>query len=292
MESTAKGMLLLAISAVSFGLMPIFATLSYQAGVGVDDLLFFRFLLAFTMMGVILLASGRLSLPSKRDLVLLLLLGALGYFLQSSFYFTALIFSPVPIVVLVLYTYPAFVTVSSHLLGWEKVTTRIATAVAVAVAGLVLVANPFESSPGLGVILALLASVTYTAYILASSGVLKRVRGELASFYVMGAACLSFGVAALGNGSALLGWQPIGWAWIFMIALVSTVVAVTAFFMGLSLIGPSRSSLISLLEPLTSVILSFAIFGEALAIVQAIGGLLILVSALVTVLSKSVEPWK
>jgi drug/metabolite transporter (DMT)-like permease len=148
------------------------------------------------------------------------------------------------------------------------------------------VANPFGSPLGLGATFAFLASITYTVYILSSSGVLKRVRGELASFYVIGAACLSFGLATFGSGSLSLDWQLSGWVWILLIALVSTVVAVTTFFLGLSLIGPSRSSLISLLEPLTSVVLSFMVFGEFLATVQVVGGALILLAALVVATSR------
>jgi drug/metabolite transporter (DMT)-like permease len=270
--------------------MPILAKLSYEAGLNVDELLFIRFLIAFWVIGLFLLVSRRLALPSKRDMVLLFGLGAVAYFLQSSFYFTSIEYAPVPIVVLILYTYPAFVTVGSHLLGWERITRRVALSVAIAVVGLLLVANPFGNPLGLGAILALLASFTYTAYILSSSGVLKRVRGEVASFYVVGAACLSFGVAAFGTGSVTLEWQPVGWVWILLIALVSTVVAVTTFFLGLSLIGPSRSSLVSLLEPLTSVILSFLVFGQILAPVQAVGGVLILASALVVATSHLREP--
>jgi drug/metabolite transporter (DMT)-like permease len=286
MESSEKGILFLVVSAISFGLMPIFAKLSYQAGVNVGGLLFVRFLIAFAVMGTVLSLSHRLALPSRKDLVLLFVLGSLGYFLQSSFYFTSLLYSPVPVVVLILYTYPVFVTVGSHLLGWESITRRVAVSVAIAVVGLILVANPFGSPLGLGATFAFLASITYTVYILSSSGVLKRVRGELASFYVIGAACLSFGLATFGTGSLSLDWQLSGWVWILLIALVSTVVAVTAFFLGLSLIGPSRSSLISLLEPLTSVVLSFMVFGEFLATVQVVGGALILLAALVVATSR------
>ena len=273
--------------------MPIFAELAYRAGIGVDELLFLRFLLAFIMLGVVLTVSHRLKFPRIRDLGLMVALGALAYFLQSSFYFTALLYSPVPIVELILYTYPAFVIVSSRLLGWEAITRRIMGSVAVAIVGLVLVAGPLGASLGPGVVLALLASVTYTAYILGSVGVLKRVTGEVASFYVMGAACLSFGLAAsLGSGLVSPDWQPLGWVWILMIALVSTVVAVTTFFLGLSLIGPSKSSLISLLEPLTAATVAFVVFGEGLSTLQAFGGLLNLLSAVVVAVSRNPQKRK
>lgn len=285
-ENSTRGASFIAISAISSGLIPIFAELSYQAGAGVYELLFVRFLIAFGVMGIILAATRRLALPSRRDLALMLALGLVGYFVTSSSYFTSLLYSPIPIAVLLLYTYPAFVTVGSRLLGWEGINRRIAGSVGVAIVGLVLVANPFGGALGLGAAFALLASFTWTGYTLASTGLLKRVRGELASFFVMGAVCISFGLAAFLSGPVSFGWQPIGWVWILLLATVCSVVQVTTFFLGLALIGPSRASLISLLEPVTSVVLSFVIFGQALVGVQAVGGSLILFSALVVATSK------
>lgn len=277
----------LAISGISFGMMPIFAKLAYQTGVGVIQLLFMRFLFAFIALGLVLFAFHKLKLPRKRDLGLLIVMGALGYFLMSTFYFTALLYSPVAIVELILYTYPAFVIIGSRLLGWEGITRRMAGSVVVAMTGLLLVANPLGAPLGLGAILAFLNSVAYTAYILGGTNILKRVKGELASFYVMGGACLSFAVASGATGSILPDWQPIGWVWILMLALVSGVVAMTTFFLGLTLIGPSRSSIISLLEPLTASAAAFVVFAQTLSTVQVVGGALILVSAFTMAFSGS-----
>lgn len=275
MSGRSGGILLVLVSAVSFGFMPIFARLAYSQGVGVDELLFVRFLLAFLIMGTILIISRRFVLPKRRDLLALILLGALAYFLQSTFYFTSLLFSPVAIVALILYTYPVFVTIGAYALGWEKVSRRLIGVFVIALLGLVLVANPFGSVIGLGVFLALGASLTYTIYILRGSELLGRVGGEVASFYVMGAASVSFGLLGALTGSIRLNWGVSGWFWVGMITLVCTVIAATTFFIGLSRIGPSSAALISLIEPVTSVLLSLALFGNTLTTSQWFGGLLI-----------------
>jgi len=120
MDRGSTGILLVLVSAVSFGFMPIFARLAYSQGVGVDELLFVRFLLAFLIMGAILATRRLLIIPKTQDLLVLIGLGALAYFLQSTLYFTSLLYSPVPIVVLILYTYPVFVTIGAFVLGWGK----------------------------------------------------------------------------------------------------------------------------------------------------------------------------
>ena len=287
MIAARVGILLVLVSAVSFGLMPIFARLAYAQGVGVDELLFVRFLSAFVIMGVILAASRHLILPSTVDLLALVILGALVYFLQSTFYFTSLLYSPVAIVALILYTYPVFVTVGSFLLGWEKIAGRLAVAITIAIVGLLLVANSFGSPLGFGVILALGSSIAYTTYILSGTKLLRRVRGDVAAFYIMGAASLSFGLTGELSGALHLNFTLMGWFWVAVISVVCTIVAITAFFIGLSKIGPSRASLISLLEPPTSILASVWLFGNALSSLQWLGGLLILIATTITALTRN-----
>jgi drug/metabolite transporter (DMT)-like permease len=284
------GILLVLISAISFGFMPIFARLAYIEGVGVDELLFVRFLLAFTIMGVLLAASRRMILPRRGDLLALIVLGALAYFLQSTLYFTALLYSPVAIVALLLYTYPVFVTIGASTLGWEKISGTLAGACVVAVVGLLLVANPFGNLIGFGVILALGSSITYTIYILSGSKLLRRVSGDVAAFCVMGAASVSFGLTGELTNTLHMNWSLMGWFWVLMIIVVCTVIAITTFFMGLSKIGPSRAALISLIEPATAIFVSLVLFGNSLSALQWFGGLLILAATAIIALWPSPGP--
>ena len=282
MSRDREGTILVFVSAVAFGFQPIFAKFAYAQGVGVDELLFVRFLLAFLIMGTLLVTSHKLVLPGRTDLLAVIMLGALLYFLQSTFYFSALLFSPVAIVALLLYTYPVFVTLGAYMLGWEQVPRRLAGVFVIALIGLVLVANPFGATIGLGVFLAFGAAIVYTMYILAGSKVLRRVKGDVAAFYIMGGASVSFGLTGALTGSIRLNWSVAGWFWVLTITLVCTVLAATTFFIGISKIGPSRAALISLIEPVTSVLLSLALFGNKLIISQWFGGLLILVSTAIT----------
>jgi len=70
-----------------------------------------------------------------------------------------------------------------------------------------------------------------------------------------------------------------------MISLICTFLAVTIFFQGLKLIGPSRTSIVSTAELVTSVLAASVIFNEFLSITQLIGGLLILLATIFAALS-------
>lgn len=273
------------ISAVSFGLMPIFARFAYGRDVGVQELLFMRFLLAFLLMGTFLRLASRVSIPSRKNLFLLFALGGIGYFLQSTFYFTALLYIPVSVAAVVLNTYPAFVTAGSLALGWEKASVSVVLSLLLALIGLTLVANPIMNVAGFGISIAFGAAVTYTAYILVSTRVLNELSGELGSFYIMGAASLSFGTSSLLTGQLRLAWNLEAWVWVLMISLISTSLAITAFFRGLKLVGPTRTSILSTAELVTSVVAAAVVFNEYLTITQLIGGLLIISATISAALS-------
>lgn len=286
MDYRWRGSILVLVSAVSFGLMPIFARFAYGSGVDVQELLFLRFLLAFLLMGIFLKWSGRGSIPSRNYLLVLLALGGIGYFLQSILYFTALLYIPVSVAALVLYTYPAFVMAGSLILGLEKLSISIVLSLFLALVGLTLVSNPILNVAASGISIGLGAALTYTAYILVSTWVLKRVSGETGSFYVMGAASLSFAVSGLLTNNLHFAWNLEAWIWVLTISVICTFLAITTFFQGLKIIGPSRTSILSTVELVTSVLAASVIFNDFLSGTQLIGGSLILLAAILAALNK------
>ena len=104
-----SGILFIIISAISFGVMPIFARIAYEAKADPLTVLFLRFGIAAVVMFAILFAS---KTPLPRGLVLLelILLGAIAYVGESLAYFTALTVASPGLVALLLYIYPALVT--------------------------------------------------------------------------------------------------------------------------------------------------------------------------------------
>lgn len=289
MEQYWRGNMFVLISAVAFGLMPIFARFAYENHVSVQALLLVRFILAFPTMGVFLFLAGRHVVPRRNQLLVLLILGSVIYFLQSSLYFTALVYIPVSVVALILYTYPPFVTAGSLILGWEKRSALLMVCISLALVGLFLVANPRGHIVFLGVLMALGASITYTVYFLVSSRVLRDLDGKVASFYVMGAASLSFLLSNSLGGGIRISWNLQGWTWVILISVICTSFAVTTLFQGVKLIGPSQAAVLSIMEPASSLIGASVLFGESLNIYQAIGAIFIILAAIMTALRRSIS---
>jgi drug/metabolite transporter (DMT)-like permease len=277
----ASGTLSCLASAAAFGAMAVFGKLAYDNGATVGTLLAARFLLAAALFWALVMVGGggQLRQLGGRDLALALALGACGYAAQASGYFAALQRIDASLVSLLIYTFPTIVAVAAVVLGRERLDGRRVTALGLASGGLVLVlarARAGALDPG-GTALALGAACVYSAYILVSEGIARRMAPSVLSALVCSGAAVSLtaGATLLGElrpGEVTAG----GWGWLACLAVVSTVAAISLFFMGLRRVGPTRASILSTVEPVVTVLLAFLVFGEVLGILQILGGALVL----------------
>ena len=276
-ERTA-GVVLTVVSATAFGAMAIFARLAYEDGTDVTALLFLRFLLAAACM-VAVLRLRRLPWPRGRPLAGLAALGGVGYVGQSLCYFTALTLASASLVALLLYAYPAIVTVLSAVLLGTPMTARKVAALVIALAGTVLIIGPDAGGEPLGVVLGLSAAVIYSGYILAGSRLTTGVGPLPSATVVMVAAAAVYAVVSVVQRPTFPSTTG-SWLAVAGIALVSTVVAITTFFAGMQRVGPADASTLSTLEPAVTVVLAAVVLDERLGAVQVVGGGLVLAAVM------------
>ena len=126
-------------SATGFGTLAIFAKLGYASGLGTEQLLAFRFLLAAAGMWILATVFGQspLRLASKQALTLVGL-GAIVYTGQSLTYFIALRTLPASLVVLLAYIYPSRVVVAGWLFLHRAVSAWYGVALAASFLGVAL----------------------------------------------------------------------------------------------------------------------------------------------------------
>jgi drug/metabolite transporter (DMT)-like permease len=283
----SSGTLFSLASGAAFGSMAIFGKLAYDEGANVGTLLAARFIVGAVLFWALVLVGGALHEARglrRRDVGFGLGLGAAGYAAQAGLYFVALQRIDASILALLLYTFPAMVTVAAVMLGRERVNTRRLIALGLTSVGLILVLTGATGGgfDALGAVLALGAAVVYTTYILASQGVAGRISPYVLSALVCtgAAVTLTLGASALGElHPAEVTAQ--GWLWLGCIGVVSTVVAIGFFFAGLRRVGPTSASILATVEPVVTVLLAFVVFGETLAALQILGAALVLASVVV-----------
>lgn len=267
------GFMLIACSAAGFGTLAIFGRYAYAAAMDAVTILFLRFSLAALVLFV-LLVSRREPLPRGRTLLQLVGMGAIGYVGQAYCYLSALNYASSGLVALLLYLYPAFVTILSVVVLHERMTRVKGLALTLALLGTALTIGP-ASGQALGILLALGAAGIYSVYIIVGAQVMKQVSAIQSSTVIFAAAGVMAGLLMLGNGVHLPA-TPAGWASIGGIVLVATVLPVMAFLAGLSRVGPTNAAMLSTLEPVVTVLLAAWLQHEVLQPLTIVGGLLIL----------------
>lgn len=267
------GVVLILISAASFGWLAIFGRFAYAAGIDTATLLFLRFSLAALFM-VALMIVRREDWPRRRLLGMLVGMGGLGYVGQSFLYFTALHYASAGLVALLLYLYPTCVAILSALFLKSRLTRRTAVALALATLGAALTANP-QGGQWIGALLAAGAAIVYAIYIVVGASVMPQVSAIQSSTIIFASAGLVYGGMAAVQGPH---WPTslAGWGSVIGITLVATIIPVTTFLAGLKRIGPTDASLLSTLEPVVTVLLAALLLRESLPLLSLLGGGLIL----------------
>ena len=276
-----SGAALVALSAFGFGLMPIFAKICYGAGASTYTLLFLRFLAAAVFM-MAMMRVRKLPRLSKKERWTYFFLGAIGDSAQAFCYFMALQYASAGAVSLLLYTYPAMVMVGSVFIYKEKITGDKVLSLVLATAGAFIIMGGNLDGEPLGLLLALLSALVYTTYIFYSAKFLRPGVGAQSSAYMMVGNAVTYGIISLFVGFDPPRTSP-GLIGLVLITLLSTIVAFWAYMEGLGRLGPTKTSLVSLLEPLLTVLFSVIILGEALTKDILIGGCLVMASLFITV---------
>ena len=264
--------------------MSIFAVYAYGAGVSVSTLLFLRFLFAAILFfGLLALRKEGLRLVRKQ-VVALFVLGGVLYTLQSLSFFSAVQYIPTSMAALLLYTFPVFVAVLTYFVEKEPLRRKTILAMLISLVGLGLVLGlSFGGIQPIGVMLALAAALFYSVYIVVGNRVVKGLSPFVTAGYISLFAAISTFFVAQKDGGLALSFGAVGWWALVGIVVFSTVMAIGFFFRGLQLIGSTKASVLSTLEPVVTIVFSALLFGESFTLLQLLGGVAVLAGAVLIV---------
>lgn len=302
------GVILVVISACAFGSGALFAKPVYAAGLDWMTLLAWRFLIAAAASWLWLLAfpahRAALHRLSRRRVAVLLLLGVL-YVGNSGTYFAALETVSASLAALIVYIFPALVAVLTLRFGRPLAGRRAWAALGLASLGVALAVGgiaPGAMPPILGLVLTVASPVIYAVWIVLAA----RLGGERtdeerrtlaetdkslhpettdaapATAIMTTATFAVFWVAATATGRQT---NPVdvpaeAWFGLIGVGLVSTALAIQAFYSGWRRIGAANASLVSTVEPIYTIVLATILFAEVLTGVQIAGGVLVILGVL------------
>ena len=285
-----KGIICAIISSGTFGLIPLFSIPLLLSGLSSQTILFWRFVLAALMMGIVALATKRSFRISLHEVWTLLLL-AVMYSATALCLLQSYNYIPSGVATTISFLYPLAVAIVMTLFFREKSSVWLFVAILISLAGVALlswngegIAGNRETLVGMGY--AGLTVMTYMVYIV---GVMKssvsRLDPMILAFYVLLFSSLFFLLyTTTGNGFQTPStWNQ--WQNMLLLALIPTVLSSLTLVLAIQQIGSTMTSILGSMEPLTAVLVGVFRFGESFSLDMAIGLILIISAVMIVILN-------
>lgn len=271
-------------SAVIFGFTPVLAALSYQGGSNGVNMAFLRAALPLPVLYALARRHPKPDAAQRRlGAVLGLLLFGCALLLYSSYAYI-----PVGLATTLHFLYPLYVVLYEWLVQRRSPGALRLAGLVLGLSGSMLFLQPGEGAlhPA-GLLLALLSGVCYAGYIVVLSRESQRPMPLYRlMFEVSRSGAVLCLVAGLLLGRLTLRLTPQAWVCAVLVALLASVVACVLFQAGVRIVGKANAAIFSLLEPITSIVFSILLLGDALSPAKLTGCALILAGLLVTALYK------
>lgn len=263
------------VAGVSYGTNPLFGKALMESGVPILVMLFFRYAFAAGFLAVLMGFKKESFLAKRRELGLLILLGI--FFAGSSLtLFCSYEFIPSGLATTLIYLYPAIVALIMVFLriypSWQTWLAISAT-----FGGILLLSTP--SGDVLiripGIVLAIGSALCYSLYLVIVNRS-KRIRNvsehTLTLYSLVTGAVLFAAIRAAQGGSMLEGIDTLGdWGNFIGLAIIPTMVSMLTIAISSRYIGPTKTAVLGVFEPLTAILIGTLMFGETLTAKMAIG---------------------
>ena len=277
MNKQKQAKFMLCLSMMIFGTLGVFTR---NIAVTSGELALYRAILAaILILGYFLITKQRIDFKAIKKELLLLLFSGMAMGINWILLFEAYKHTTISAATLSYYFAPVIVTIVCPILFREKLGKKQLICFIMSTLGLVLIIG-FESMGDgnhiLGILLGLGAAVFYATVILLNKFI-KKVEGIHRTFLQCLAAIAILVPYVLITGDLQIGTlDGKGWACLLTVGLIHTGITYCMYFSALKELKGQEIAILSYLDPLVAVAISFFILGEPMTIWQMLGGLLIL----------------
>ncbi|MDQ0480424.1 DMT family transporter [Hathewaya limosa] len=278
-----NGIMYAILSAIGFGVMPIFAKVAYQNGSNTTTVLVCRFLIsAIILLGYFLITKKDFRI-SKKQMIILFLIGAVGYTLTCINLFSSYNYISVGLATTLHFVYPVAVVVISYFVYREKVGFKKCIALGVAMIGVyLLVSGDIGNISYKGAFLAIFSGIVYSGCLVGMNNEeVKKLDNTVSAFYFSLSSGIILLIMGLIRGDLMIKFSGKVIFSMLGISVISTIIAMILLIKAIEIIGASTASILGTFEPIVSMILGIIMFKETLTKMGIIGSILILGSVLI-----------
>ena len=285
MNVKAKGYILGAIAAATYGMNPLFALPLYKTGMDPDSVLFFRYLFAIPLLGIMIKMRGRNFKLKRKQIIPLIIMGLL-ISISSLALFQSYNYMEAGIASTLLFVYPIMVALIMSFFFKEKLTIQTVLCILLALAGIGILYKGGDGATlslvGIGLVMA--SSLSYAIYIVGvNQPVLKDVATLKLTFYVLLFGLTLFLVRVDFGVHLFIVDKWYLWGNLLALAVFPTAISFLCTTRAVQYIGSTPTAILGALEPVTAVFFGVTIFGESLT-PRLIGGILMIILAVTLII--------
>lgn len=285
-----KGILYAAVSSSTFGLAPFFSLTLLLAGFSAFEVLSYRWgvaTIALTLFGWCSGCSFRLE---KKDFLVVLLLSLLRAVTSFSL-LIAYQNIATGVASTIHFMYPLAVSLVMMYFFQEKKSLWVMFAVFMSLLGAALLSSgELEAKNGdtiVGLVAACVSVFSYAGYIVGVRMTRAvRINSTVLTCYVMGLGTVLYFIGALTTSGLRLVADGYTWLIILGLALPATAISNITLVRAIKYAGPTLTSILGAMEPLTAVVIGVFVFKELFTLNSAIGIILILLAVSVIIFRK------
>jgi drug/metabolite transporter (DMT)-like permease len=278
--------LLVALSGILYGFLGYLGTTIIRENFSISTMLFWRFFIAGCWMLLFVLKKHSthrvLDYIDRRSLLSMFLLGAIGYAGSSGFYFVASQYTGTGLAMVIFFTYPIMVALASWMLHRKKLTLPLLLTLCAMMIGLYLLRNTASDEYSLiGISWGVISALCYAFYLIGSKYIASVTMDSNVLTMMVSFGCAAiFLILALSSHSFVFPHSTKSWCYILAVGIFATALPIQLMLEGLKYVSSMRASIISVLEPLVTVVVGMLLLNESITYLQTIGAFIVLTSAM------------
>lgn len=286
-----KGILLAAVSSSTFGLAPFFSITLLLMGFSAFEVLSYRWGIAAVILTVFGLLSGCDFRLNRKDLVVVFALSLLRAVTSFSLIIAYQNIAS-GVASTIHFMYPLAVTLVMMFFFHEKKSSWVIVAVFMSLAGAFLLSSGDTGAKDgnmiLGLVAACISIFSYAGYIIGVQHTRAvKINSTVLTCYVMGLGALFYVIGACCTSGLRMVTDGYTWLIILGLALPATAISNITLVQAIKYTGPTLTSILGAMEPLTAVVIGVFVFNELFTLNTVAGILLILLAVIMVVMREN-----
>lgn len=271
-----RGYFLTILSAIIFGFTPILAKITYSLGSNGITMAFYRHLFVIPLLFLIIKIKKlpyKITLHQLRNICLV---GIIGNALTVVCLYTSYSYIQVGSATVLHFLYPMFVSLICLFYYKEKLSKAVKVCLVIASVGIIFFIELGGSSV-IGLLLALFSGITFAYYMVGIEKLgLQSINPFVLNLYFAIIIAISIFIIGVVTDQLHLVLPMAAYGYSLVIAVLTSIIAIICLQQGVCLLGATTASILSMLEPVTSVIFGIIILQEQLTLIKGLGCLIIL----------------